>query len=79
MGLLFSGPIIFYGLLPFGLKVLSARYWPVPKRNLYKTQGFSGVDFLNLWHIFSMAFSHKNLLDKFARCNMFESSRQMNR
>lgn len=30
-------------------------------------------------HIFSMAFSHKNLLDKFARCNMCESLRQMDR
>ena len=40
MGLLFSGPIVFYDLLPFGLKVLSARYWPVPKRTCIKHRAF---------------------------------------
>lgn len=68
---MFSGPLVFYGLLPFGLEMPSARYWPVPKGTC-KTQGFLVLIFLNLWHIFSMAFL-KNLLDKFARCNMCES------
>lgn len=58
----------------------SARYWPVHKRSWNKAWDFSGVDFSkSVEHIFSMAFPHRNILDKFARCNMFESSRQMNK
>lgn len=59
---MFSGPLVFYGLLPFGLEMPSARYWPVPKRNLCKTQGFSGVDFSkSVAHIFNGVFPQESI------------------